>query len=1175
MVLDILETTGDDDALDALITRATADMATSGADEAGDQAGERFILVTPARLRSYAERQVLEHLGAHPTGKPGVTLEVHSFTSMARSVIGNRYDGRYTKPVVSPFTLRAFLATRMRHDPQTFRTAGETFGSANQFAAQVTELLNAGIRPHDITGMPDADERMLALAKLLALVEDEFGNFTMPGANASVIVPWAEDHGDRLHVYLYGFEWMTADEMLATMALAKSADCVVCTEEGCRPDFVNTFAANAEHSAGESFDELPPLRRPTAGLTAYRALDECDEVRQAAALIELLHEQAAEDGEPFSYGDVLITARNLEPYQALLADEFAYHGIPVNMTSMATMADQPFAKLLLSLLDERLYGKVPDATVLSNVFRSHLLRGQYRVSNRDLDRVEDALYSYDPVKVWDCGSNSIAVNNTIARMHTLIAEAYPVFMENEHAETRTVRETLGGMIRFLVRIGANLSWTEIVADDAHAAESNDAHVRRGTSERLFSQTRIVWNLVMREFDELVDRFGDEPFNDFRPTFRANLETLLLEQPLHDQARASNAVDVIAFPTPMRPYRHVFVLGATESQLPAIPSEAGLLDESERLRLADSLARHGNTIAAVGLRSGIMQSKARREVLAFNRVTRYAQDLTAFCPGTAGGAAQALSPFVAALLVTDNTTDADERIATPTINDLPTTFDDLSHPLTLRTANNGNLDPGIMLDLFTRPSDPNDISSPRVLDTSVSAVQGFYANPFDTFLLRGLKLQPVKPFELDSATKGSFYHAVLERLIDVKIAAQHCGDNLSALPTIYRNGNVLKSDTELIDLLAQLDFQPEPIAGSPLTTASLLEENPEFAILDCSHRMNAVHGQLKNTLRLFLQRLDLTVESWQTNLLDATAPAPKAGTRSKNTDQVIAVHDTPLFTEKQFGDIHGTRADWPAVTSRISGAKDGLPVNVTVQVRGKVDRIERIERNGLEGSLVIDYKSSPHTLFDANNKTELGTLVYYGHELQLLNYARAIMASGEDLPPVMGMVFLPIQNTKDAYDIGKLPENGTASGERTRTIGDTGLELPSLTALNLTTAGTLVSPWERGKAASLPRFSLSPENLRLLVNYVRRMIDQACRAMLSGNMPVAPYRALKSDASEAGRDGLKYSDYRDVMALDLLDDRAWRMQSPVLLGQLVDAAKDVALPDLIGGTTVMTGKEEEQ
>ena len=1153
-MLDISETNGDD-ALERLIARAAADIAADGTD--GDRTGEagRFILITPARLRPYAERRALAHLRGHPTGRPGMTIDVHSFTSMARSVVGNRYDGRYAKPLVSMFTLRAFLASRMRRDQRTFRQAGDTFGSANQFAAQVAELIEAGVHPDDIDRMPDADERLHALSKLLMLTYAEFGDFTTPGSNAGVIVPWARDHGNGLHVYLYGFERMSADEMRITAALAEHADCTIAVEDGCIPDYVNavrpaddTTTPTAGEDGRSQNETLPPLLHPATAPSAYRAADECDEVRQVAAMIAALHDRAEQAGEPFSYGDVMVTTRDLGSYRSMLADEFSYRGIPVNATAPATLADQPLALLLFALLDERLYADTPDERILAHVFRSRLLRGPYRFRDRDMNLVADALIESDPSHVWAGATGSARLDDAVGRMKTLIGEARTAFMgvdDATHADTRTVRDTLTDMVRFLTRVGANLSWAEIRDDEARTAEPDGERLDRESRERLFAQTRTVWNLVMREFDAMVERFGEEPFADFRPTFRANLETLLAEQPAQSQARASNAVDVVAFPTAMRPYRHVFVLGASAAQVPAVPGETGLLDESERLALADSLERHGGRVAAAGLRAGTVPAKARREVLAFNRVVRYAGSLTFLCPRSAGGAAQVLSPFVAGLL---DASGVDGEAVT--VDGLPDASAAAAHPLVLCGVDRF-LDSAIMLDLFTRPVDPADSGSPRVFDMSVSAAESFYGNPFETFLSRGLRVKPLEPFRFDASLRGIFCHAVLERVVDVRIAAARCG-GVAGIPSVYRDGDVLKSDADLVDLFSRLDFRPEPIAGADLPATTLVEENPRFAILASSRRMRAVHEQLRHTLRVFLHRFGLTVEAWATTLCYEDGSAGSGG-RSKAKTSHSSFTDTPLTTERQFGDIRGVRADWPALTDVIVGETTGDPVDVTVRVRGKIDRIDRVDRDGHVGSLVIDYKSSPHELFGARQQD--GTSVYYGHELQLLTYASALDESHEGLPPLAGMMFLSFRADCDGKArIADLTPVGGSPRDADRSVGDTGLRPAGPKPLNLSSAGALVRPWKPG-GQSVPSRNLSAEELDLLRDFVQRRIVDACQCILYGLMPVHPYRMVKTDGSEADdHDGMRFSDYPDVMALDLLDERAWNRQYPVSFNELLAEAK---------------------
>ena len=63
-------------------------------------------------------------------------------------------------------------------------------------------------------------------------------------------------------------------------------------------------------------------------------------------------------------------------------------------------------------------------------------------------------------------------------MKTLISQARTAFMGDEEEDTRTVKEALSDMARFLARVGANLSWSEIVEDDAGSPRVFDTSASR-------------------------------------------------------------------------------------------------------------------------------------------------------------------------------------------------------------------------------------------------------------------------------------------------------------------------------------------------------------------------------------------------------------------------------------------------------------------------------------------------------------------------------------------------------------------------------------------------------------------------------------------------------------------------------------------------------------------------
>ena len=48
--------------------------------------------------------------------------------------------------------------------------------------------------------------------------------------------------------------------------------------------------------------------------------------------------------------------------------------------------------------------------------------------------------------------------------------------------------------------------------------------------------------------------------------------------------------------------------------------------------------------------------------------------------------------------------------------------------------------------------------------------------------------------------------------------------------------------------------------------------------------------------------------------------------------------------------------------------------------------------------------------------------------------------------------------------------------------------------------------------------------------------------------------IVSDDSQKSADGMRYSDYPAIMALDVIDDNLYYLQRPVTVGQLLGAAK---------------------
>lgn len=1094
MSLEIISSRNKDDELDSLFRKIASDVGKSSKNRPSK---EQYFIVTPARLRPYVECKVLEFRQNGNQFPPKTIAEVgvHSFSSLVKSQIRTTD----VKPILGNLTLRAYLSQCMRHDPETFREAGEVFGSINQFAQQITELVNAGVSSGDL--MDSDDVRIQSLGRLLKAFEDRFGNaYVLQGGSPLNAIAWVRENGGHLHFYLHGYERLTAAELRLVSEMAEHSNLTITDDETFSPDYLRVLRKKA--TDGES--GLPEPKSNCGNVEVIPTADTAGEVRMAADRIQ-------EKLETIPAGEILITARDLSPYRAILETEFASHGIALNSTPAATMADHPLADLLLGLLDPKLYEH--ELQAILRIYRSGLIRGGLKVTRSELDRVENAFAHEDPEMLWKFQLPGKYLNESMRKISSLIDQAHSVFRPKTSG---TVKEVLTGMVRFLVANKVNMSYKDLLNEDE-------------SREFMFAQTRQVWMKIMDALNELVENLGDEPYADFEPSFADNLESMLSMEPLSVKPKALNAVDVVAFPTAMRPYRYVYVLGASESQVPAIPHESGLLDDSERKGIAKHLESRGKHIPAEALLGSIVERKARREPLAFNRLLAYADSVTISCPKNIGNQAQEPSSYVLKLFGNEarNARNSDPR------HEKDRAFKLIDQP-------RHGIDPDTARKLFVKTEEGG--GKPAFI-TSVSAMEEYYGNPYEYFLDHGLRIKKLEPFRLDAALEGTYYHSVLEHAIDLWM-----NDNRSSgsTPTVAEMCGYID---ECSGLSATNKWNPS-------------DEDPRLHVLESSNRMHAVHRQLVNNLKSFIEQLDAERAELVKNLAFDEKKIQDGKSKDKSPKTVNFV---PLATEHEFGEFAQTKAEtesrnkaWPYLEGSIV---EGIPVCI----RGKVDRIDAISVDGLPNDLLIlDYKSSEKQLFGiaASKQSpdkDKGSKVFYGHELQLLTYALAARGNNPD-KTIAGVMFLPIKRKKwEHIKIDSLGKKTLVRNENEKSFlttmftgpytDDDGIALtPAKCGSQLNRGSMFIEHWAVNK-----HWHFEEDEAELLYGFVLSKIEIAAEHILGGDLPVRPY-LIVSDDSQKSADGMRYSDYPAIMALDVIDDNLYYLQRPVTVGQLLAAAK---------------------
>lgn len=1036
----------------------------------------KHVILVPGRLRPFVEHDVLTRISLDRGRLPsGVLPEVHSIASFVRAFV----DAEHSHRLLSMSGLCAFLAARMHEDDSMFRRAGDVFGSADQFARQVHELVNAGVTAADLEqcarigyeySEDQCNDRLMALSVLVKHIEESLPpQWALPGGNALDAARYVQDRGQTLHVYVYGFERFDGAEMRLMNSLCKYAD---------------LHLLDADELPGWS-DEFPDEsvvrqneRKVQPGQLRY-AQTPIDELRWVANEVCKL---VKNDGVPAR--EILVTARDLELYRSLLNNEFAYYDVPVNASPLATMADHPLAELVIGLLDPQLYeGDITSqkaSQALLRVFRAGLLRGEWNIPQRDLDDIELKMYTEDPRTLWpqkgqseEGSTRQSVLAKHLRAMLALRGQAESVF----HRATGSVRERLEAMIRFL---GNN--------------------IERRDDDSLLQ----AWAALIELFDELAELVGEEDFSVLAPTFADTVADALSGVPLGKPDRATNAVDVLAFPTPMRHYRYVFMMGADEGQLPRLAQENGLLSDRERHVLVNYEREHGKPVTSHALDSLTLRKKTDHEWEAFYRVARHADHLiVSYAVGSNGEPSP--SPYVR-----KDSKDTGK----------PIEMSECSHNLQMSTVQEAH---GISSDrayeLFTQ-----EVDAKTVLDLSVSSIESYYRNPYQFFLEKGLRVRKPQAFDLDVAAQGTYYHGVLQHAVDLWKEAnpQASLTTDSIMPYLRRCWNLSGSEDGW----------------------SVLQDDPRLSILDYTNRMKAVHEQLKAILERFMYMQD----EWRSSTgLQMRYDDNKSADTSTGLLKTI-----PLHTELQFGELGDENGMWDPHTLPV----EDIHGDVTVRVRGKVDRIDLIEWNGHQGRVVIDYKRSAKDLFVPGNKGIDADSVYYGRELQLLTYAHVVDENTKGKPPIAAVMFLPI-TAADSTDIDgkyfsqRLADDNTGNNESDSvslfaSAGMPGVGIPRIvSAPSLNKSEMFIGPWhqEKGRTAFV---NVSSDDFHRLLQFADEKIQEAAEGILRGDLPVRPYRISGSD-----NDGMRWCDYKSIMAIDVIDDDVFHTEGHKNLSDVIE------------------------
>ncbi|MDR2464652.1 MAG: PD-(D/E)XK nuclease family protein [Streptococcaceae bacterium] len=649
-----------------------------------------------------------------------------------------------------------------------------------------------------------------------------------------------------------------------------------------------------------------------------------EEVRWVASEIQRIVRSTS-----IQYSDIQVLIRDLNLYDTHFSTIFQMLDIPITFDRNANLRNHPFIEFVLSLFAMDEYGYQTNDVfrflktdlILPNVKELNAKTGlsKYLKSRLQFREKVDFAENY-------CLKYGIQSRDYFAKKWTFLPEMVASHKTSEAAKSETfaneilefIKGTIHPFFKKLKAVKTGMEASQLLYDffiDLGIEENlrlmqkdelNTFGVHKAKS------VELAWNAVMQLLEEYVELFGEEEFNFevFREVFLFGLEEVSVGKVPH----VLDSVEVISseLVQPMEK-KIVFAIGLTNNVLPKNYTHSSVLTIEEKEAFSKYLE---SNFSDKYFSHSVNEQNAKEEFTAYCIFASATEHLYLTTPvNVVGDKESKISPFVQYLarncnLHIENVTQT--QLASPSARAFVQNLLLLEHETESYQAFLQNVQSAefpflervlseIGKENVPAPIGPALAESlyPGDLFVSVSRMEQFYNCEYKHFLNYGLKLKERDRFDLDAATKGSYFHEWID-LFMKKLKDE--GIELSEL-----------DDDDLIKFQALAQKE--------------VEQNPTFSLLQKDARMR----YLTEKLRAISNRVAWILRE----------QAKRSSLSSVETELVFGQ------VEKQIG-IDGLELILPPNSQGVSKK---------MTIRGMIDRVDQLEWNGEKYVAVIDYKSS--------------------------------------------------------------------------------------------------------------------------------------------------------------------------------------------------------------------------
>ncbi|WP_074691137.1 PD-(D/E)XK nuclease family protein [Alicyclobacillus hesperidum] len=701
----------------------------------------------------------------------------------------------------------------------------------------------------------------------------------------------------------------------------------------------------------------------TESVRLWRAADEETEIQAVVDEIVSLLERGDALGR-----EIAVVCPSLDNYGRRLAESFVQAGVAHAIDVFPTLDEHPLGHFLTKSI----------ALVQSNMSAAAVaswIRSAYSgLSAEDRDRFDLYIRMYDvsgsavwfqdqpwtfAQEVTDDAIETTREDQFANRIRVQLATKLQPFVAACSAPTIRLED-------FAVAIWQLLQAFDVKAKVAAAVVNGDAQA----SVLAASVEEQAWNQCIALLDDLAGIYPDVRLPQ-RDVLNLVLDALRRER----LATIPSSVDQVFICDYRRadhwtkPY--VFVVGADDTHLPLRPGDTGILRDDERemftrafgvplgftqteqhlvfQRVAYQVLTRASKLLTVSwaVRAGVKEHEAAAHVrFVANALGVTVTDVQLPEAGPANDVQvpivrpdRALHMLVQQLADVRRGVTWNEVLAAPTVQDVLDYFLDTS-------VERRQMLRGSLRGLVHRPNRgqlPPDLAEDlfgRPLRTSVHRLETFAACPERHFLQYGLKLEPLSFAAVRPQDVGTFLHDVAQALIARLLDLEATGVSLAdADEQVVSAADAVFE--EQIQRAKYRRLQAERVGG--VSIADLLQGVQWLA-------------------RAFWRQL----------------------------------HDSafrPYGLERSYG--LGEEA-WPPLAWTTNEGTE-------VELRGRIDRVDLFERDGVSWFRILDYKSNANTKLDA-------TKVFYGLQLQLLTYAEVVrrqLSEESSVAKPAGVHYMPL------------------------------------------------------------------------------------------------------------------------------------------------------------------------